>query len=113
MIDGKDKGLSIDQCFCMATLGGGRACGPDHQTGNFMVGKEIDDCPIRTCEHGGEYHDTHEDAGGHTEVDLKGPLGVMAPVGAADLQMIFEKFVMSADDTNIIARVWVSGKCTK
>lgn len=103
MTGGKDKSLSVDECFYMATLGGAKVCGLDHKVGSFAVGKEFDACLVRTCESGGE----------GMEWDLDVPLGVMTPIEAGDNpRTIFEKFVMSGDDRNI-ARVWVKGGCVK
>ncbi|KAI5248443.1 Metallo-dependent hydrolase [Aureobasidium subglaciale] len=39
---GTDKGLSLEELFYMATLGGARVCRFDHKVGNFEVGKEFD-----------------------------------------------------------------------
>ena len=102
---GTDKSLSIDECFYMATLGGASVCGLDHKTGSFAVGKEFDACLVRTQEIASK--------SGDLDVDLGVPLGVMTPIETEDtLRIVFEKFVMSGDDRNIV-RVWVKGRSVK
>lgn len=88
---GKDKGLSIDELFYLATLGGAKVCSLQDKVGNFAVGKEFDACVISTLV---------EDQ-------------VMTMVEPEDtLRVVFDKFVMTGDDRNI-ERVFVRGKQVK
>lgn len=88
---GKDKGLSIEELFYLATLGGAKVCSLQNTVGNFAVGKEFDACVISTLV---------EDQ-------------VMTMVEPEDtLKVIFDKFVMTGDDRNI-ERVFVRGRQVK
>jgi guanine deaminase len=90
---GRDAALSLRECFFLATLGGAQVCGLDHRIGNFAVGKEFDALEIHS-------------------IDLDRP-GVMSPVEEEDsIQVIFEKFLMTGDDRNIV-KVYVSGRSVK
>ena len=93
--EGRDKSLSIDECFYMATMGGAKVCGLEDTVGNFEVGKEFDACAIGTIDSDG------------------GPLGVITPIEDSDgVRTIFEKFLMAGDDRNI-ERVWIKGRQVK
>lgn len=75
-----EKGLTIQELFYLATLGGARVCSLADKVGNFAVGKEFDSCVISTL-----VNDQ-----------------CMTMVEPEDtLQMVFEKFVMTGDDRNI------------
>lgn len=88
---GQDKGLSIEELFYLATLGGARVCSLQDKVGNFAVGKEFDACVITT-----------------SVVDQ-----IMTMVEPEDtLKVIFDKFVMTGDDRNI-ERVYVRGRQVK
>lgn len=88
---GKDKGLSIEELFFLATLGGARVCSLEDKVGNFAVGKEFDGCVISTLV---------EDQ-------------VMTMVEPEDsLRVVFDKFIMTGDDRNI-RNVFVRGRRVK
>jgi guanine deaminase len=89
---GKDKGLSIDEVFYLATLGGARVCCLDERIGNFAVGKEFDALLI----------------------DSKSSKpGIMTMVEEEDTsKTVFDKFVMTGDDRNI-KEVFVRGRQVK
>ncbi|KAJ5554727.1 hypothetical protein N7461_003197 [Penicillium sp. DV-2018c] len=90
---GRDPPLSLSEGFFLATLGGAQVCGLDDRIGNFAVGKEFDALEVHSA-------------------GLRGP-GVMSPVEAEDSTLvIFEKFLMTGDDRNIV-RVYVSGRSVK
>lgn len=92
MSKGKDKGLSIDEVFYLATLGGARVCCLDEKVGNFAVGKEFDALLI--------------DANGEKP-------GVMTILEDQDTtKSIFDKFIMTGDDRNI-KEVFVRGRQVK
>ncbi|KAA8650903.1 hypothetical protein EYZ11_009998 [Aspergillus tanneri] len=87
---GKGEALSVDEGFYMATLGGARVAGLDAKVGNFVPGKELDALLV--------------------SVDVD---GVMADVAEGESRRdVFEKFVMTGDDRNIVG-VWVRGKRVK
>lgn len=89
--DGKDKGLSIEELFFLATLGGARVCSLEDKVGNFAVGKDFDACLISTL------------------VDDQ----IMTLVEPEDsLRVVFDKFIMTGDDRNI-RRVFVRGRQVK
>lgn len=93
MSQGRDAALSVEEGFFLATLGGAQVCGLDDRIGNFAVGKDFDALEI------------------HTE-DLEVP-GVMTPVEEEDSTfVIFEKFLMTGDDRNIV-KVYVNGRSVK
>lgn len=88
---GKDKGLSIEELFYLATLGGAKVCSLQDKVGNFAVGKEFDACLITTL------------------VDDQ----IMTMVEPEDtLKVIFDKFIMTGDDRNI-ENVYVRGRQVK
>ncbi|THW00683.1 Metallo-dependent hydrolase [Aureobasidium pullulans] len=88
--DGTDKGLSLEELFYMATLGGARVCNFDAKIENFEVGKEFDALWIS----------------GNAS-------GVMAPCEPEDsTRTIFDKFLMTGDDRNI-NKVYVRGRVVK
>ena len=92
LTQGRDPALSLCEGFFLATLGGAQVCGLDDRVGNFAVGKEFDALEV------------------HTNL---GQAGVMSPVEDEDtLQVIFEKFLMTGDDRNIV-KVYVSGRSVK
>ncbi|KAK4187566.1 hypothetical protein QBC35DRAFT_532389 [Podospora australis] len=90
---GKDKGLTVAEVFHLATLGGAEVCGLQDKIGNFAVGKEFDGLVIGT---------------------LGDNQGIMTPVedGEDTLATIFEKFIMTGDDRNIL-EVYVRGRQVK
>lgn len=88
---GEDKGLSIEELFYLATLGGAKVCSLQDKVGNFAVGKEFDACLITTL------------------VDNQ----IMTMVEPHDtLKVIFDKFIMTGDDRNIES-VYVRGRQVK
>ncbi len=89
---GQDTGLSIGEVFHLATLGGAEVCGLHGKIGNFEVGKAFDAIVVGT----------------------QGPeQGIMTMVEDDDtLNTVFEKFVMTGDDRNII-KVYVQGRSVK
>ncbi|CAG8302233.1 unnamed protein product [Penicillium salamii] len=90
---GEDPALSLSEGFFLATMGGAQVCGLDDRIGNFVVGKEFDALEIHS-------------------IDLDHP-GVMSPVEDDDsTQVIFEKFLMTGDDRNIV-KVYVGGRSVK
>ncbi|KAH8167663.1 hypothetical protein CIB48_g593 [Xylaria polymorpha] len=92
MSNGEDKGLSIDEVFYLATLGGARVCCLDESIGNFATGKEFDALLI----------------------DSKSSKpGIMTMVEEEDTtKTIFDKFIMTGDDRNI-TNVFVRGRQVK
>ncbi|KAI1177887.1 hypothetical protein F4777DRAFT_540726 [Nemania sp. FL0916] len=92
MSEGKDRGLSIEEVFYLATLGGARVCCLDEKIGNFAVGKEFDALLI----------------------DSKSAKpGVMTILEEHDAtRTIFDKFIMTGDDRNI-KQVFVRGRQVK
>lgn len=92
MSNGRDKGLSIDEVFYLATLGGARVCCLDEKIGNFAVGKEFDALLI--------------------DANSEKP-GVMTILEDQDTtKTIFDKFIMTGDDRNI-KKVFVRGRQVK
>lgn len=88
---GEDKGLSIEELFFLATLGGARVCSLEEKVGNFAVGKEFDACVVSTL------------------VDDQ----IMTMVEPEDsLKVVFDKFVMTGDDRNL-QKVFVRGRRVK
>lgn len=88
---GKEKPLTLQECFYLATLGGARVCCMDDKIGSFDVGKEFDALEITTLlEHGQSTPLEDQDS----------------------LEEIFEKFLMTGDDRNI-AKVFVRGRSVK
>ncbi|ROW04743.1 hypothetical protein VMCG_04716 [Cytospora schulzeri] len=91
MSKGDDKGLSIEELFYLATLGGAKVCSLVDKVGNFAVKKEFDSCIISS------------------QVDDQ----VMTVVEPGEpLRTVFEKFVMTGDDRNITG-VYVRGRRVK
>lgn len=91
--NGQDAPLSLAEGFFLATLGGAQVCGMEDRIGSFAVGKEFDALEIHT-------------------VELDRP-GVMSPVEEEDSILdIFEKFLMTGDDRNIV-KVYVRGRSVK
>lgn len=89
MSQGQDKGLSLEEAFYLATLGGARVMCLDDQIGSFQVGKQFDAMVVSTT------------TGLHS---------AMTPRGEEDtLRAVFEKFIMTGDDRNI-ANVYVRGR---
>ncbi|RWA11470.1 hypothetical protein EKO27_g3627 [Xylaria grammica] len=92
MSQGKDKGLSIDEVFYLATLGGARVCCLDEKIGNLAVGKEFDALLIDSA---------------------SSKPGVMTMLEEHDdIKTIFDKFIMTGDDRNIKG-VFVQGRQVK
>ncbi|AEO61310.1 hypothetical protein MYCTH_2311330 [Thermothelomyces thermophilus ATCC 42464] len=92
MSKGQDKGLSVDEVFYLATLGGAQVCGLGDRIGNFEVGKDFDAIVVGT--QGSEQ-------------------GIMTVVEENDsLRTVFEKFIMTGDDRNLI-KVYVQGRPVK
>jgi len=93
LTDGKDRSLSLAECFGLATLGGAQVCSVQDKVGNFVVGKEFDALLIST-------------------VDEK-YAGKMTPIEDEDTtKEIFDKWVMTGDDRNI-EKVYVDGISVK
>ncbi|KFH45389.1 guanine deaminase-like protein [Hapsidospora chrysogenum ATCC 11550] len=83
------KGLTLDEVFWMATLGGAKVVGLGEEVGNFEVGKQFDAVVV----------DMSDERG-----------GVNTPLEDADLVRVrLEKFIMTGDDRNI-AEVFVKGR---
>ncbi|KAI8949774.1 guanine deaminase [Xylaria longipes] len=92
MSNGEDKGLSIDEVFYLATLGGARVCCLDEKIGNFATGKEFDALLIDS---------------------RSSKPGIMTMVEEQDsTKTIFDKFIMTGDDRNI-KKVFVHGRQVK
>ncbi|KAK3997032.1 hypothetical protein QBC44DRAFT_316063 [Cladorrhinum sp. PSN332] len=91
MSEGKDKGLSIAEVFYLATLGGAEVCGLSEKIGSFEVGKEFDALVIGTVDNPGVMTMVQDDD---------------------DLGTVFEKFIMTGDDRNIL-QVFVRGRLVK
>ena len=85
----KDKALSLEEVFYLATMGGARVMCLEDRIGNFEVGKEFDAVWVTTT---------------------SGLRSAMTPVEEEDsLRTKFEKFVLTGDDRNI-AHVYVRGR---
>ena len=92
MSKGADKGLSLAEVFGLATLGGAQVCGLGERIGSFGVAKEFDAIVVGT--QGDEQ-------------------GIMTMVEEGDgLGAVFEKFVMTGDDRNMV-EVYVRGRLVK
>jgi guanine deaminase len=86
---GKDKALSLEEVFYLATQGGASVLNLEDQIGNFEVGKDFDAVWVSTT---------------------TGLQSAMTPREEDDsLRNIFEKYIMTGDDRNI-ARVYVKGR---
>jgi len=89
---GRDKGLTIPEVFYLATLGGAEVCCLETEIGNFREGKSFDALVVGT---------------------LGEDQGIMTMVTEDDkLPTVFEKFVMTGDDRNIV-QVYVRGRLVK
>jgi guanine deaminase len=89
MSQGEDKGLTLQEVFYLATLGGAQVMCLDDQIGNFQVGKQFDASWIATT---------------------TGLQSAMTPREEGDsVRTLFEKYMMSGDDRNI-AHVYVRGR---
>ena len=89
---GYDKGLSIEEVFYLATMGGAKVMGLNQKVGSFEIGKEFDAVMVDVT-----------DAIG----------GVNAPLEEDDsVRRIFDKFIMTGDDRNIVG-VFVRGKSVR
>ncbi|KAF4124832.1 guanine deaminase [Geosmithia morbida] len=85
---GKDRALSIEEVFYLATLGGAAVLCLEDFIGNFQVGKEFDAAWVTTTS----------------------PYSAMTPREDGDsLRTLFEKYVMTGDDRNL-AHVYVRGQ---
>jgi guanine deaminase len=90
--DGKEKTLGIAEVFHMGTLGGAKVCSLDDKIGSFAVGKDFDALRIFMSPEVG---------------------GVSSVLEEEDsIEDIFEKFVMTGDDRNIVS-VYVRGRSVK
>ncbi|KAL4925301.1 putative guanine deaminase [Aspergillus undulatus] len=86
---GKDKALSFEETFYLATLGGARVLCLEDRIGNFQVGKEFDAVWVTTT---------------------TGLQSAMTPREDGDsTRTLFEKYIMTGDDRNI-AQVFVRGR---
>jgi guanine deaminase len=89
---GARRVLTIDEVFYMATKGGARVLGLDGRIGHFEPGMQFDALLV----------DMSPDTN-----------GINAPVSDLDTdRMLFEKFIMTGDDRNII-EVFVGGKTVR
>ncbi|CAL5868915.1 uncharacterized protein PFLUO_LOCUS3142 [Penicillium psychrofluorescens] len=89
MSEGKDKALSLEEVFYLATLGGCKVLCLEDKIGSFEVGKEFDAVWVRTT----------------TRLE-----SAMTPREEGDsLRRIFEKYIMTGDDRNV-ANVYVRGR---
>ncbi|KAI0190365.1 hypothetical protein EV127DRAFT_89719 [Xylaria flabelliformis] len=89
---GEERGLSINEIFYLATLGGARVCCLDEKIGSFAAGKEFDALLI--------------------DSESSKP-GIMTMVEEHDtMKTIFDKFIMTGDDRNI-KKVFVRGRQVK
>lgn len=87
--EGKDKALSLEEAFYLATMGGARVMCLEDQIGSFEVGKDFDAIWVATT---------------------SGLKSAMTPVEPSDsLRTQFEKFVLTGDDRNM-AHVFVRGR---
>jgi guanine deaminase len=87
--EGRDKALSLEEVFYLATMGGARVMSLDKQIGNFEVSKEFDAVWVRAT---------------------RGLESAMTPKEEDDsLRIVFEKFILTGDDRNI-AHVYVRGR---
>ncbi|KAL1849393.1 hypothetical protein Daus18300_013275 [Diaporthe australafricana] len=90
MSQGDEKGLSIEELFYLATLGGARVCSVGDKVGKFAVGMDFDASVVSTL------------------VSDQ----IMTMVEHDSLRTVFNKFVMTGDDRNIEA-VYVRGRRVK
>jgi len=90
---GAEERLNLQELFYLATLGGARVVGLEDKIGNFEVGKEFDalvvDCVSEDCK------------------------GAVTLIEETDnLETLWEKFLVSGDDRNIL-EVYVKGRLIK
>ncbi|KAL5045997.1 hypothetical protein BDW71DRAFT_207679 [Aspergillus fruticulosus] len=79
--EGKDKALTFEEAFYLATLGGARVLCLEDRIGNFQVGKEFDAVWVTTT---------------------TGLQSAMTPREDGDsLRRVFEKYIMTGDDRNV------------
>lgn len=91
--NGRDQPLTLAEGFYLATHGGAQVCGLGEKIGNFDKGKEFDALEVHM-------------------VDLA-VRGVNSPIEDGDSAFtIFEKFLMTGDDRNIV-KVFVRGRSVK
>lgn len=89
---GHDPALTLNECFFLATMGGAQVCCLEDRIGSFAVGKDFDALEIHT-----------------TGINA----GIITPIeDVDDIEMMFEKFIMSGDDRNIV-KVYVKGRSIK
>ncbi|KAL5337424.1 hypothetical protein BJX70DRAFT_246074 [Aspergillus crustosus] len=87
--EGKDKALTIEEVFYLATLGGAKVLNLEDRIGSFATGKEFDAVWVSTT---------------------SGLQSAMTPREEGDsLRRVFEKYVMTGDDRNV-AHVYVRGR---
>ncbi|KAL4919170.1 hypothetical protein BDW62DRAFT_46185 [Aspergillus aurantiobrunneus] len=87
--EGKDKALTFEEVFYLATLGGARVLCLEDRIGSFEVGKEFDAVWVTTT---------------------TGLQSAMTPREDGDsLRRVFEKYIMTGDDRNV-AQVYVRGR---
>jgi guanine deaminase len=99
----EEKGLTLDELFHMATLGGARVCGLGDKIGSFAVGKGFDAMVVTP----------NQILSLDASTALRDEDGVMTPVEADDsTRDVFEKFLISGDDRNI-SEVYVQGRQVK
>ncbi len=91
MTDGKDPALTLNECFYLATLGGAKVCCMADKIGTFEVGKEFDALEISTVVEDGQSTVVEDDD---------------------SAEVMFEKFLMTGDDRNIV-KVFVKGRSIK
>jgi guanine deaminase len=89
---GKDKELTEAEAFYLATLGGAKVCCLDHKIGSFESGKEFDALHVSLLP------------------EMNGASTMLEDTDS--VETIFEKFVMTGDDRNIIA-VYIRGRLVK
>lgn len=86
---GKDKALSLEEGFYLATMGGARVMCLDDQIGNFAEGKAFDAVWVRTT---------------------SGLESIMTPVEEEDgIKGAWEKWILTGDDRNV-RHVYVNGR---
>lgn len=89
MSGGKLKGLSIEEVFYLATVGGAAVMGLDGRIGNFETGKQFDAIVV----------DVNESRGA----------AITSVTDQDSIRHSFEKFIMTGDDRNMV-EVYVGGK---
>ena len=87
--DGAERGLTLEEVFYLATVGGAQVAGWGDEVGNFEAGKQFDAVLV----------DVRDERG-----------GVNAPMEDTDTpKLMFDKFVMTGDDRNV-TQVFVRGR---